>query len=415
MNVFRGPWVASGLFVLGMGLAAWETAVLTAHPAAALAVVILGFGILAALLRPMAVRSSEPVVAETLPSRPASLPGLELRNEAAPADLEPAQDPPLAKLAGEARFYRVCLKELGDSTTKNLLTMTTPFSAEILGVQQSIAGFVRKVRDNDEAITSNAATKWIEEKRQGVKLDMDLVAEAVQDGFRGFETNMAALETVMKNVLQTTGKIEDVAQRINVLSINAAIEAARAGVGGRGFKVISDHIRAIAHETSLVIDGIHTTLSKTVGTFQGIDEDLKRKRTRINETLTTQHENFATFYRVFDEHNRKFVDLYQDTMSFVNQLSQTMKAVSPLVQLHEITVQEMQNLSLIQEDFFGEWEDAANLSVRDVRTSDLELLIDRVRQRLTTARELDALESSIRKIGGPAVDLRRSSQTIELF
>jgi hypothetical protein len=77
------------------------------------------------------------------------------------------------------------------------------------------------------------------------------------------------LEAKTRHVHQITGMITSVAQRTNLLSLNASIEAARAGEAGRGFSVVADEIRKLAEsagrsaeEISKLVHEIETDTSE---------------------------------------------------------------------------------------------------------------------------------------------------------
>ena len=228
---------------------------------------------------------------------------------------------PLARVSSELTG----LAQNSEVASNNQLESTLNVSRSIGEMHQSLNENARNA-----AGAADSAHLADQEAKQGLSVvhdTMHSIEEVAAEVEKAVET-IRQLEADTKNVGSILDVIQGIAGQTNLLALNAAIEAARAGEQGRGFAVVADEVRTLASRTQESTEEIHTVIEQLRRTASSITSVMEQGQAKARQSVDQAANAGQSLNKI------------ADSVELINQMN---------TQIASATEQQQQTSSFIQE------------------------------------------------------------------
>ena len=179
-----------------------------------------------------------------------------------------------------------------------------------------------------------------------------------EDMVRSLVQKVNALKESTNSIRKILEVLNNMTKQTNILSLNATIEASRAGAAGKGFMVVADEIRKLADQSRQSIDIVGQITDQISG--------------EIGETVNV----LSTAYPIFQEQigsvkeaSEIFWTVQGQMTGFIQQLSQATDSIQELDQSQAILAEAMSSVSAVAEEASATSEEVASLSNEQLTVS----------------------------------------------
>jgi len=205
---------------------------------------------------------------------------------------------------------------------------------QVATAMNQMTATVHDVARNAEeaALAAQTADGKVESGQQVVRQSMARI-EQLADSATSASTSIESLSAEIQNIGTVLSVIKSVAEQTNLLALNAAIEAARAGEQGRGFAVVADEVRALAKRTQQSTEEIERLVSALRSAAQSSVQQIQSSgelvKLAVSDALQTESAlgSIAAAVSLIQQMNQQIAAAAEEQSSVAEEINRSVTSI----------------------------------------------------------------------------------------